>query len=83
MFSSLICMFFQWHVFMLCAYCHGTQAENIPRSLFSFSPHGPDQGGVQEEVIWKELVEASMALEEVMNNHKHVCVASAWPLVYI
>jgi hypothetical protein len=50
MFSSLICMFFQWHVYMLCAYCHGTQAEDILRSLFSFSPHDPDRGGVQEEM---------------------------------
>jgi hypothetical protein len=83
MFSSLICMFFQWHVYMLCAYCHGTQAEDIPRSLFSFSPHDLDRGGVQEEVIWKELEEVSMALKEVMNNHKHVCAARAWPLVYI
>ena len=41
------------------------------------------RGGAQEEVIWKELEEASMALEEVMNNHKHVCAARAWPLVYI
>jgi hypothetical protein len=30
-----------------------------------------------------ELEEASMAFEEVMNNHQHVCVARAWPLVYI
>ena len=41
------------------------------------------RGGAQEEVKWKELEEASMALEEVMNNHKHVCAARAWPLVYI
>ena len=41
------------------------------------------RGGAQEEVIWKELEEASMALEEVMNNHKHVYAAHAWPLVYI
>jgi hypothetical protein len=30
-----------------------------------------------------ELEEASMALEDVMNNHQHVCAARAWPLVYI
>ena len=41
------------------------------------------RGGAQEEVIWKELEVASMALEEVMNNHKHVYAACAWPLVYI
>ena len=39
------------------------------------------RGGAQEEVIWKELEEASMALEEVMNNRKHVCAARAWTLV--
>jgi hypothetical protein len=49
------------------------QAEDIPRSLFSFSPHDLDRGGAHEEVIWKELEEASTTLEEVMNNHKHVC----------
>jgi hypothetical protein len=27
------------------------QAEDVPRSEFSFSPHDPDQGGAQEEVI--------------------------------
>jgi hypothetical protein len=30
-----------------------------------------------------ELEEASMALEDVMNNRQHVCAARAWPLVYI
>jgi hypothetical protein len=59
------------------------QAKDVLRSLFSFSPHDPDQGGAQEEVILKKLEEASMALEEVMNNHKHVCAIRAWPLVYI
>ena len=28
MFSSSICMFFLWHVYVLCAYCHVTQ-ENV------------------------------------------------------
>ena len=41
------------------------------------------RGGAQEEVKWKDLEEASMVLGEVMNNHKHVCAARAWPLVYI
>jgi hypothetical protein len=59
------------------------QAEDVLRSVFSFSPHDPDQGGAQEEVIWKELEEASLALEAVMNNRNHVCAARACPLVYI
>jgi hypothetical protein len=59
------------------------QSGDIPRSLFSFSPHDPDRGGVQEEVIWKELEAASNALEEVMNNRKYVCAACAWPQGYI
>ena len=41
------------------------------------------RGGAPEEMIWKELEVASMALEEVMNNHNHVYVAHEWPLVYI
>ena len=41
------------------------------------------RGGAQEEMIWKELEVASMALEEVMNNRNHVYAARAWPLVYI
>jgi hypothetical protein len=52
------------------------QAEDIPRSLFSFSLHDPNRGGAQEEVIWMELEEASNALEEVMNNRKHLCAVN-------
>jgi hypothetical protein len=36
------------------------QAEDILRSLFSFSPHDLDRGGAQDEVIWMELEEASI-----------------------
>jgi hypothetical protein len=52
------------------------QAEDIPRSLFSFNPHDPDRGGAQEEVKWKELEEASATLEEAMNNRKQVCAVN-------